>query len=66
MSEFDSELDCSPSMLIAESDSSNDRIRKSYQHQNCSPSVLFPYHLELSELKFCSESYDQNTKRCPI
>ena len=53
-------------MLIAEYDLSNDRIKNSGQHTNYSPLIPCSEHLELSDLSFCNESYDQNTKRYPV
>ena len=54
-------------VLIAEYHLSNDRIRNSNQHKSCSSiSPLFLDHLESSDLRFGSESYDSNTEMYPV
>jgi len=52
--------------LIAEYDSSYDHTRKFVNTKVVAFLVLFLEYLELSNLDFCNECYDQNTKRYPI
>jgi len=54
------------SVLIAEYNLLNDRIRNSDQLKSCNPLSFFLDHLESSDLCFSRESYDSNTKIYPV
>jgi len=54
------------SVLIAECNSSNEWIRNNYQHKDCRPLSYLLDYPKSSDLNFCTESYNQNAKKCLV